>query len=50
MGEMIDDLRDAHVDPIVKAAIKERYKILFTLFKRVAPHNECLGFMLQDRQ
>ncbi|MBS4210638.1 hypothetical protein [Bacillus sp. FJAT-50079] len=50
MDEIIHDLKDVNVDPVVKMAMKERYKTLFTLFKRVASHNECIGYMLHDKQ
>ncbi|MGF2614190.1 hypothetical protein FZC84_18835 [Rossellomorea vietnamensis] len=45
MDEILFDLKDARIDHIVKRAMDERYKILFTLFKRVASHKECLKYM-----
>ncbi|WP_442597553.1 hypothetical protein [Neobacillus sp. D3-1R] len=45
MDEILFDLKDERIDHIVKRAMEERYKILFTLFKRVASPNECLKYM-----
>ena len=46
MDEILFDLKDKRIDHIVKRAMEERYKILFTLFKRVASPKECLKYML----
>jgi hypothetical protein len=45
MDEILFDLRDGRIEPIVKQAMEERYRILFTLFKRMAPHQECLRYI-----
>jgi hypothetical protein len=45
MDEILFDLRDDRIDHIVKRAMEERYKILFTLFKRVASPTDCLKYM-----
>jgi hypothetical protein len=45
MDEILFDLEDERIDHIVKRAMEERYKILFTLFKRVAPSQECLSYI-----
>ncbi|MBS4193319.1 hypothetical protein KHA94_24865 [Bacillus sp. FJAT-49705] len=45
MDEILFDLKDERIDHIVKRAMEERYKILFSLFKRVASPNECLKYM-----
>ncbi|MEQ2529494.1 hypothetical protein EKG37_20535 [Robertmurraya yapensis] len=45
MDEILFDLDDERIDHIVKRAMEERYKILFTLFKRVAPTEECLLYL-----
>lgn len=50
MDEILFDLRDERIDHIVKRAMEERYKILFTLFRRVASPNECLKYMRRDKQ
>jgi len=50
MDEILFDLKDGRIDHIVKRAMEERYKILFTLFRRVASPNECLKYMRKDKQ
>jgi hypothetical protein len=50
MDEILFDLRDERIDHIVKRAMEERYKILFTLFRRVASPNECLKYMRRDKR
>ncbi|TYS84391.1 hypothetical protein [Rossellomorea aquimaris] len=45
MDEILFDLKDSRIDHIVKRAMEERYKILFSLFKRFASHKECLKYM-----
>jgi hypothetical protein len=45
MDEILFDLKDSRIDHIVKRAMDERYKILFSLFKRFASHKECLKYM-----
>ncbi|HEY2420073.1 MAG TPA: hypothetical protein VGI04_01570 [Neobacillus sp.] len=49
MDEILFDLRDERIEHIVKRAMEERYKILFTLFKRVASPHECLKYMRNDK-
>ncbi|MFC0477049.1 hypothetical protein ACFFHF_17740 [Robertmurraya beringensis] len=50
MDEILFDLKDDRIDHIVKRAMEERYKILFTLFKRVAPAKECLKYIRSSNQ
>ena len=45
MDEILFDLKDERIDHIVKNAMEERYKILFSLFKRVAPPVECFRYI-----
>lgn len=45
MDEILFDLQDNRIDHIVKRAMEERYKVLFSLFKRVGDPNECLKYM-----
>lgn len=45
MDEILFDLKDERIDHIVKRAMEERYKILFTLFKRVASPSDCLKYI-----
>ncbi|MDN3019705.1 hypothetical protein PH210_26425 [Paenibacillus sp. BSR1-1] len=50
MDEILFDLRDERIDHIVKNAMEERYKVLFTLFRRVAPPNDCLKYMRRGKR
>lgn len=50
MDEILYDLDDVRIDQIVKRAMKERYKILFSLFTRVAPHNECVNYIIPSKK
>jgi hypothetical protein len=45
MDEILYDLEEPRIDHIVKRAMKERYKILFSLFQRIAPQNECANYI-----
>ncbi|CAM4086804.1 hypothetical protein [Mesobacillus thioparans] len=45
MDEILFDMKDERIDHIVKRSMRERYQILFSLFKRVAPPKECLKYM-----
>ena len=45
MDEILFDFKDSRIDHIVKRAMDERYKILFSLFRRFASHKECLKYM-----
>jgi hypothetical protein len=49
MDEILFDLKDKRIEHIVKNAMEERYKILFTLFRRVASPHECLKYMKKDK-
>ncbi|CAG9610079.1 hypothetical protein [Pseudoneobacillus rhizosphaerae] len=49
MDEILFDLKDERIDHIVKRAMEERYKILFSLFKRVASPSECLKYIRKQR-
>lgn len=50
MDEILFDIGDQRIDPIVKRAMEERYKILFTLFKRVANPKECLKYVWREKK
>ena len=45
LDEILFDLQDDRLDLLVKRTMDERYKILFNLFKRIAPAHECLTYM-----
>jgi hypothetical protein len=50
MDEILFDLRDDRIDHIVKRAMEERYKVLFTLFRRVASPHDCLKYMRRGKK
>ncbi|MGM0904898.1 MAG: hypothetical protein ACQEXB_28120 [Bacillota bacterium] len=50
MDEILFDLKDERIDHVVKRSMKERYKILFSLFKRVASPAECMKYMSSDKK
>ncbi|SDK57159.1 hypothetical protein [Sediminibacillus albus] len=45
LEEMLMDLQDKRIDHRVRRAIKERYRILFQLFRRVAEEKECIKYI-----
>lgn len=45
LEELIMDLEDHRIDHMVKRAMKERYQILFNMFRRVASEKECIKYM-----
>lgn len=45
LDEILFDLRDHRINQDIKKAMDERYTVLFSLFKRVASHKECLTYM-----
>lgn len=47
LEELLMDLEDNRIDHLVKRAMRERYKILFQLFRRVADEQECMKYVLK---
>ncbi|MEN1970655.1 hypothetical protein WMZ97_21760 [Lentibacillus sp. N15] len=45
LEELLMDLEDHRIDHLVKRAMRERYQILFQLFRRVASEQECLKYI-----
>lgn len=45
LEELLMDLEDHRIDQMVKRAMRERYRILFQLFRRVASEKECMKYM-----
>ncbi|WP_078382520.1 hypothetical protein [Sutcliffiella halmapala] len=45
LEELLHDFEDKRIDRIVKHAMEERYKILYNIFKRVAPPTECIKYI-----
>ncbi|MBP3038186.1 hypothetical protein J9303_01515 [Bacillaceae bacterium Marseille-Q3522] len=50
MDEILFDLKDERIDHIVKRAMRERYKILFSLFKRITEPNDYLEYVLLNQK
>jgi len=42
MDELLYDLKDDRINQVIKHSMEERYDILFSLFKRIAPAKDCL--------
>jgi hypothetical protein len=49
MEEILFDLEDDRIDHIAKRAMEERYKVLFSLFRRIADPVDCLKYMRKKR-
>ena len=47
LEELLMDLEDHRIDHMVKRAMRERYQILFQLFRRVASEQECMKYILK---
>ena len=50
LEELLMDLEDNRIDHMVKRAMRERYKILFQLFRRVADKQECMKYVLKSSE
>ncbi|MCM3034164.1 hypothetical protein [Niallia sp. MER 6] len=50
LDEILLDLGDERIDIIVKKSMVERYKDLFSLFKRVASPKECMNYIIKDNK
>ncbi|MGM9924203.1 MAG: hypothetical protein ACI35R_08160 [Bacillus sp. (in: firmicutes)] len=50
MDEMLEAFKDGTVEPIVKRAMEERYKILFTLFSKLASREMCMRYIRLKKQ
>ncbi|SES20795.1 hypothetical protein SAMN04487944_12385 [Gracilibacillus ureilyticus] len=48
MEELLFDLEDHRIDQLVKQAMRERYKVLFQLFTRVASEDEIKKYIPQQ--
>lgn len=49
MDEILFDLQDSRIESIVKDSMEDRYKTLFSLFKRIATQQECMKYMLPSK-
>lgn len=46
LDEMLLDLRDGRMDSSIKQAIRKRYKIIFSMYARMAPSKELSKYTL----
>ncbi|NCU18130.1 hypothetical protein [Pallidibacillus pasinlerensis] len=49
MDELLMDFSDERINVVVKYAMEERYHLLFSLFKRIAPPNECIPYIRKSK-
>jgi len=47
LEELLMDLDDHRIEHMVKRAMRERYQVLFQLFRRVADEQECMKYILK---
>lgn len=45
MDQILFDLEERRIEPIVKRSMEERYRILFSLLKRVAPKRDYMMYL-----
>ncbi|MBS4179611.1 hypothetical protein [Lederbergia citrea] len=45
MEEILFDMDDSRVEQIIKQAMEDRYRTLFSLFKRVASQQDCAKYI-----
>ncbi|MBM7573051.1 hypothetical protein [Aquibacillus albus] len=45
LEEILMDMEDKRIDQMIRQAMKERYKILFQLFRRIASEKECMKYI-----
>ncbi|SET85316.1 hypothetical protein SAMN05216389_1412 [Oceanobacillus limi] len=45
LDELLMDLDDHRIDHMVKRAMRERYKILFQILRRVSSEKECMKYI-----
>lgn len=50
LEELLMDLKDNRIDHMVKRAMRERYKIIFQLFRRFANEQECMKYVLKGTE
>lgn len=50
LEEILFELDDERIGKHIKRSMEERYKILFRLFKRVAPENECIKYIRSSKK
>ncbi|MFC4025589.1 hypothetical protein ACFOUV_17565 [Oceanobacillus longus] len=50
LEELLMDLEDSRIDHMVKRAMRERYRTLFQLLRRVASEQDCMKYIPKRRE
>lgn len=50
LDEILLDLQDERIDKAVKKAMVERYKSIYSLFKRIASPSDCLSYIMKENK
>jgi len=50
LEELLLDLEDNRIDQMVKRAMRERYRLLFQLLRRVANEQECMKYIPKQKE
>lgn len=50
LEELLLDLDDSRIDQMIKRAMRERYRLLFQLLRRVATEQECMKYMPKQKE
>lgn len=50
LEELLLDLEDSRIDHMVKRAMRDRYRTLFQLLRRVASEQDCIQYMPKRRE
>jgi hypothetical protein len=50
LDELLFDMEDSRIDHRVKHAMRDRYRTLFQLLRRVASEQECMKYMPKRRE
>ena len=45
LEELSDEMNEQDINHIVLRAMEERYKLLYKIFRRFAPKEECMRFL-----
>ncbi|WP_010651995.1 hypothetical protein [Oceanobacillus massiliensis] len=50
LEELLLDMGDNRIDHMVKRAMRERYRVLFQMLRRVASEQDCMKYMPKRRE
>lgn len=45
LDELLFDFTDERIHDVVKKTMEERYKLVFSLFTKIANHEECIRYV-----